>query len=243
MHILNYAFDIAFVVIAVVTMWIVARRMMIESGLLFLAILLSSLVSMSLFEPIAELCRQYMFSLTDIAISKYLWFFLALAFFAFSFGGLFQLFFSAFERVPQFNRTTELIGCWGFGALAGYTLAAFLLTIVHTIPGPRDFWGLFEPDARLRPGPVMAFAPDYQFIWLADCVCSERGCLPVGSTAPQEQSPSPKVQAALAKARLAWFPIRYANWREKLEIYDLERADDLGYTDEPKEDPPAISSE
>ncbi len=226
MNILNYTLDFAFVVIMLVTMVIVARRMMIESGLLFLAILISSLVAITVFEPIGEFCRQYMFSVTDIAISKYLWFSFALISFAFCFTALFQLFFSVFERVPQFKPRTELIGCWIFGAVAGYVMAAFLLTILQTLPAPRNLWGLLEPNAKDRPGPIMAFAPDYQFIWLADCICNEQGPQFRSPPPPKDAKEAAKIQRRMNKERSQWFPVRYATWREKTEIFDADRSDD-----------------
>ncbi len=232
MNALNYSLDVVFLVIAIATTRLVAGRMMIESGLLFLAILLSSLVSMSLFEPVGEFCLDYMFSKTDIAVSRYLWFFFAWAIFVFCLGVLLQWFFSTLDPVPQFSSKIESVGRWGFGGLAGYTLAAFLLTTVHTLPGPRDFWGLLEQDARLRPGPIMFLAPDYHYIWLADCVLSERGFLSEAPNVDEQKLTNQNSKATLVSKRIAWFPIRYANWRENLESYDADLAGDSESDDE-----------
>ncbi len=52
----------------------------------------------------------------------------------FTFAAFFKLFFSTFDRPPECNPRWESLGCWSLRLLAGYLLAAFLLTIVHTLP-------------------------------------------------------------------------------------------------------------
>lgn len=229
MNISQYSLDVAFVVVVIATTVFVARRLMIESAIAFLAVTLATLISMTLFEPVADWCRAHLFAFTDIIVSRFLWFFFALFLFGLSLFALLRMFLAILPEIPTLGRRTESIGGWIFGGLTGYILAAFLLTVLHTLPGPRNFWGIFEPDAQQRPGPVMAFAPDYQFLSLVDYICIPRGAL---SGSPRQLA-GPLLGADLKKGRWASYPVRYAIWREKLTVLfaDDSETDDEFYQD------------
>ncbi len=226
---LSYLFDIAFVLTVILSALVVARSMTLaESALTFLAVLLASLFAISLFEPIAEWCSAKLFLATDYGVTKFLWPFFALFLFLLALAFLQQQFLRTVGETTDFGPKLESFGGWIFGGLAGYVLAAFLLTLVHTLPGPRNYWGLFEPEAHRRPGPVMAFAPDYQLLSLVDYTCVPRGAL----TGIQWTLGGPVATTDLRKGQWASFPVRYALWRESLAF--LASDEDLV---DPVEDP------
>lgn len=213
MNTASLIFDLAFLVVAGATAWFVARRLVVDSAILLLAIVLASLLSIVLFEPIAELCRKRLFSPTDVAVTKFLWSFFALGIFVLAFIILLQSFSVAVGKTPELGRLWETAGCWVIGGLAGYVLAAFLLTVVHILPGSRDFRGTFMPEVHRRIGPVMTIAPDYQFLAFVEYTCSPRSAF----TGRPWQLGRPVVSAGIEEGHWASFPIRYAVWREDLE--------------------------
>lgn len=209
---LDYLLDIVFVAVVIASTIFVGRRMMFEAALIFLALIFSSLVTIMLFEPFAEWCSRNLFQLSDIHISKYSWICSVGLIFGVLFSVLMNMFSAVCVDIPHFGRRVESVGSWIFGALTGYFLAAFLLTLLHTVPGPRDFWHSFNPDAKQRPGPIMAMAPDYQFLAFVQLVCS--GELPT-STNPWKDD-FPLISPQIKRGRWASYPIRYALWREDL---------------------------
>jgi hypothetical protein len=236
---LSYLFDLAFVLIVGLTALFIARgMMMVEAALTFLAVVISSLVAITVFEPIAAWCVRHLFVSTDVYVTKYLWAAFAIFIFLLVFAVLQQAFLRVLGDVPQFGRLAESVGCWGWGVLAGYVLAAFLLTISQTMPVPRDVWGTFEPEAHLRRGPIMAFAPDYQFLSLVDYVCEPRAAL----TGMPWTVGGPLNAAELDQGYWSAFPIRYALWREFPEFIASDRgqpdasdvSDAYGFDEDPE---------
>ena len=216
-----FLLDIAFLAVVLLTARFVSRRLIVEAAVIFLIVLISALLSRLLFEPLADFVRRSMFLPTDINVTKFFWLAFAIAIFLFSVATLHETLFKVIGNTvrlriePEINGT-ENLSTWLLGLLTGYVLAAFLLTLLHTIPGPRDLWGVFDPEANKRPGPIMALAPDYQFIWLADFVSNRRAGV-IGTR--RKMTPA----TIARKMYLGWFPVRYAIWREELSEYYVHR--------------------
>jgi hypothetical protein len=84
---LSYLFDLAFVLIVGLTALFIARgMMMVEAALTFLAVVISSLVAITVFEPIAAWCVRHLFVSTDVYVTKYLWAAFAIFIFLLVFG-------------------------------------------------------------------------------------------------------------------------------------------------------------
>ncbi len=219
---LSVLFDLVFIAIVATTAWFVARRMVVDSAVLLLTIVISSFCSMVVFEPIAELSRRYLLAATDLSVAKFLWSFFAVTIFVLVFVILRALFSRAIGTPPELGRIAESAGCWIIGGLSGYVLAAFLLTVMHTLPGTRDFNGTFYPEAHRRYGPVMKFAPDYQFLAFVEYTCTAHDPL---SGSPWQLG-RPVVSAAIGKGHWPSFPIRYAAYREELRFLIESEMDD-----------------
>ncbi len=241
---IDYVLDCAFLLVVVFTTLFVAARLVVESAIIFLAVVIASLLSITLFEPIAGWCSLNLFSQSDVLITRFLWFFFAVLIFVAALGSLLHLFFQVVGDVPQLGKLTESIGSWVFGGVTGYFLASFLLTLLHTLPGPRDFWGSFEPEVQRRTGLITRLAPDYQFLTIVDYVCVPRSPL-TGS--PWKPS-GPLVSTEFKKGRWASFPVRYAIWREGLELLFSEpepastNYDEADYSDADFEDVEAVDT-
>lgn len=140
-------------VIGIVT-WCVAAEGAFAAGTLFLMVVLSGLLAMNFFEPLADMldgigvigARADMIALLGL------------------FGVLVTLARLAAERIsPTFIGMHGLvydIGRWAFGFATGYVTAAILLTALHTAPLPREFAG-FRPE---RNNLFNAAAPDRQWL-------------------------------------------------------------------------------
>lgn len=227
MIILQFAFDFAFLIVAGITTWFVARQLVIDSAMLMFTIVLSSLIAMVTFEPIAGLCQKHLFLEADYAVSCFLWPFFLLFIFGLTCLILYQSFSGAIGRTPELGPFAEKYGCWLIGGITGYFLAAFLLTVVHTIPGPRNFGGALYPEARRRPGPVMAMGPDYQYIALVEYTCQTRPSLIAAPLALGR----PVTSAAIGLGRWPSFLIRYAIWREDLSTEEEDEEEESPQSD------------
>ncbi|HEX6985951.1 MAG TPA: CvpA family protein [Planctomycetaceae bacterium] len=147
---------IDFLIVAVIALvtWCVAAEGAVGAGTIFFAAVLSGLVAMNFFEPLADALDGASFIGERADMIALL--------------GLFGVFVTlarlAAERIsPTFISLQGLaydVGRWGFGFLTGYLTAAILLTALHTAPLPREFWG-FRPERNNLFG---AFAPDRQWI-------------------------------------------------------------------------------
>lgn len=210
---LQIALDVVFVLIAGSVAWFVAQQLFVEAVTTFLAIVLSSLVAIVAYEPVTRWVISTMFSEVDWRITMFLWSLFALVIFAYTLVMLQQVFSRTVVEPPLLGGRVESVGCVVVGGLSGYWLAAFLLTVLHTVPGPRDFWGVFEPDAAHRSSPVMAFAPDYQFLSFVNFTCVPHS--------PWTGSPWLAGGPAFTPPQLkkgSWnsFPVRYSLWREEV---------------------------
>ena len=158
--------DIILLIVLGVVTWSVASEGIWGAALTSLIVVISGLVAMNFFEPMAGFLEGFSGSLwwrshCDI---------LALL-------GLFAasvtiLRLSTDRISPRFITSSRFmyeLGRWGGGLLAGYVTMAFLLTAVHTGPFPRNFWG-FTPERRNLLGAV---APDRQWLGFTQWVSEE----------------------------------------------------------------------
>jgi hypothetical protein len=147
-------------VIALVT-WCVAAEGAVGAGTTFLGVVLSGLVAMNFFEPLADLLDDVGF-IGDRADMIAL-----LGLFAVSIT-LVRL---GAERIqPTFVSLQGLlydVGRWGFAFLTAYVTAGILLTALHTAPLPRDFLGFRPERTHLL---FDAFAPDREWMGFAQYV-------------------------------------------------------------------------
>lgn len=217
MHV--YLLDLVFVLAVAGVAWAVARRPLVHAAAIWFTFVLAALIALNCFEPVATFINENMFAKTDVVVTRFLWFFALIAIFV---GVTTLSLMAVFKVLPD---ATDLVGGgdglgsragvrWCFSLLAGYTLAAFLLTSLHTLPSNRDFWGAFPPEVGKRSGPIMAFAPDYQFLTLAEYTCVPRAALTGSPWKPDGPLNGVNMQAN----RWASFPNRYAIWREGVSI-------------------------
>lgn len=158
--------DIILLIILAAVTWSVASEGMWGAALTSLIVVISGLLAMNFFEPVAGFLESFGSSMwwrshCDI--------FALLGLFAVSVG---VLRISTDRISPRFISSDRLIyglGRWGGGLLAGYVTMAFMLTALHTGPFPRDFWG-FTPERRNLLGAV---APDRQWLGFTQWVSEE----------------------------------------------------------------------
>jgi hypothetical protein len=210
---LEYTFDIAFVLVAAATAWFASRKPVVHAAALFIAVLIAGVLAMTTFEPVAAWCQKTFLLPSDFRVAAYTWLLAAIAVFAAALLVLWRYVVVVLPEPPEMRPTLETFGSWGLGALAGYALAAFLLTTVHLFPAPRDYWGAFEPEAHHRSGPITKLAPDYQVLAFVEYV-SERAFAVRGRGWELDR---PAISANVKGGRWSSFPVRYAVWRETLE--------------------------
>lgn len=203
-------FDLIFVLIFVVVTWCVASEGPGGAGVVLISVLLSGLLAMNFFEPLAGFLQR------NIAGSGFLadaWDLMALVGL---FGGFVFLLRSAGEYLaptePEMQPTVYEFGRWTCAALTGYVTMAFLAAALHTAPLPRDFWGGFPPEVGRRTGPITSFAPDYQWLGFTQYVSEkvfvqgEHGRVFDG----------PAYRTGDHEGHWPSFPIRYATRREQI---------------------------
>lgn len=151
---MDFIIDILIVAVIGLVTWCVASEGAVEAGTTFLAAVLSGLLAMNFFEPLADMLDD----ITFIGVRADMVALLVL------FGVLLTLMRLGAEYLsPTFIGLQGLvydIGRWGFGLLTGYTTAAILLTALHTAPLPREFLG-FTPE---RNNLFNVVAPDRQWL-------------------------------------------------------------------------------
>lgn len=208
---LIYLFDLFFVLLVLAVACFVARRWsMVHCAAAFISVLIASLFAITTFEPIALWIDATYLSIAEYDIAKYLYILVFTTAFLVSLASLLWFIHTILPDAPEVSPWGEMFGRWGFGALTGCFLASFLLCVVMTFPAPRDFWGLFEPDAHHRPGPVMACAPDYLYLAFVEYTCDHTFAL----TGPWLLD-RPLIPPVSYSGRWGSFPIRYAKWRRQ----------------------------
>jgi hypothetical protein len=158
--------DVILLIVLGLVTWSVASEGMWGAALTSLIVVISGLLAMNFFEPVAELLEGFSSSLrwrSLCDISALLGLFAA---------SVTVLRITTDRISPRFISSDRLIyglGRWGGGLLAGYVTMAFLLTALHTGPFPRDFWG-FTPERSNLLGVV---APDRQWLGFTQWVSEE----------------------------------------------------------------------
>lgn len=202
-------FDVMLVIVMGIVTWCVASDGAHSAAITAVVSVLSGLLAMNLFEPLADLLQGmvgYNYA-THVDIVSLVGLFIGFMF------GLRML----FEKIsPVYVATEGLayeIGRWGFGLLTGYVTMAFLLTALHTAPLPREFMG-FRPE---RANLFDALAPDRQ--WLGFTQWASEKSFVNGSNPRVFDGPYKDfIDDPNAEARnVYWpsFPIRYAHRREQ----------------------------
>lgn len=209
--------DIACLAVVGIVVYCVAIEGAWGAAHTFLCVLLSALIAMNYFEPLANLLdgvlpayKNYM----DVVALSLL--FIGLTF-ALRMGS--EQLASTYIGLPS---TLDQIGKWGFGALTGYLTMAFLLTALHTAPLPREFMG-FKPERNN----FFGMAPDRQWLGFVQYV-SEKSL----SKALYRDATTKEILPNTFDGRFlrlgdksspypntVWpsFPIRYAMRRERIE--------------------------
>ena len=191
--------DIVLLVIIAVVAWCVAGEGAWGAGLNLLCILLSGLIAMNFFEPVAAMfgtAGAWSYRGDIIAL---------VGLFAVLVFGLRELVERISPRYIQVNGLVHNLGRWACGLAAGYITAAFLLTALHTAPFPRNFVG-FTPERNN----LFGVAPDRQWLgftqYVSEKVLSNNkifdGPRATFGDYPNNIWPS--------------FPIRYASRRDRL---------------------------
>lgn len=210
---LSYLFDFLFLLVAVATACLVSRKCMVHSAAYYVATLVASLLAITTFERASTWIQYRILLPMTFRIDLLLYFFVTVVIFAAALEILLWCIHTMLPDAPQMSERTERIGRWVCGALTGYLFASFLLTACLTLPAPREYWGAFAPEADRRPGPIMALAPDYQFLALAEYTCDHAFALTGGEWLLDR----PVLTAQSNQGRWSSFPIRYAIWRETHE--------------------------
>lgn len=211
---LGFIVDALFVLVAGGATWLVARHGAVRAGMCLVAVLISSVFALTSFEAFSRWIKRVYLLGPSGALQDYVHFPALL--FLFSISLVLLLFFGrkALPEPPQFDERTETVAQWGLGFAAGYLLAAFLLTAIHTAAAPRNFWGALEPQADLRDGPIARLAPDYQMLGIVEFSAGRAFALDDGAWTLG----LPWIEVSGQGDRWASFIPRYAVWRELREF-------------------------
>lgn len=204
---MNVGIDILLVAIVGIVTWCVAAEGAWGAGAIFLSVLLSGLLAMNFFEPLADFLGS-----SVIPAWEARWDMIALI-------GLFGLLVTGFRYaaeylVPTFISVNSKIydpARWVFAGFTGYVTMAFLLTALHTAPLPREFFG-FTPERNNLLG---ISAPDREWLGFTQYV-SEKA-LRSGSPGRIFDGGQVKMGESGEKM-LSTFPIKYASRRDLISI-------------------------
>lgn len=211
---LSYIFDFMFVLIVLGSAFLVSRGSMVNSGIRLVAVLIASLLSIGNFEKLARWLESTYLSSTEETIAFHLFYVSAIGLFVVCLAILLWGVHRILPVAPEASERTETVGRWGFGIMTGYLMAAFLLTVIQTFPGPRDFWGSLPPDASQRSGPILSSAPDHQFLALTEYTLDN--AFPVNGVWLLDR---PVISADPQGGRWASFPDRYRIFRSSVQEY------------------------
>jgi hypothetical protein len=192
--------------------WLVASDGPHGAAITFVSVILSGLLAMNFFEPLALF-------LTDNILGSYDWQHRwdIVAFLGIFSGGVFALRALGERLLPTYAELDTLvyeIARWGFSLATGYVTMAILLTAMHVAPLPREFLG-FAPE---RKNFFQITAPDRQWLGFTQYV-SERSLkrvLPGGMVPIFDGATAPRIPEDPGTAQV-WssFPMRYAARREQ----------------------------
>ncbi|GIW97486.1 MAG: hypothetical protein KatS3mg111_0819 [Pirellulaceae bacterium] len=191
------------------------RSRLVDTTFWMAAMLLSSLITLTTFEPLCDAMRKAFFLPADLFIVIYLWSVVPLLEFSLVLLAMFALYAPIRESTPELEGAAATIARGILGALSGYLLGAFLLIIAQTVPVDRNWWGVLPPEKHRRPGPIMATAPDYQLLTLTEWIAGRRSPI----TGKPWRLGGPAVGFDLYGERWESFPARYALWREQLGTF------------------------
>ena len=194
-------------VIAIVT-WMVAGEGPWGAALTLFAVVISGLVAMNLFEPVAALLE----SLSNASVEwRHMVDIIALL-------GIFSLCVFGLRSatdylMPVYVEVHTLvydIGRWAFALITGYVVAAILLTALHTAPLGREPFG-FKIE---RPGGnLFDFdAPDLR--WLAFVQYASESSLSGGAVFDGNKEEIPRRLPPTPQRTWSSFPFKYAKRRE-----------------------------
>lgn len=209
--------DIACLAVVGATLYFVSIEGAWGAAQTFICVLLSALIAMNFFEPLANVLdgvlpayKNYMdiVSLVGLFIG---------AVFGFRLGSEYLV--PLYIGLPS---TIDQIGKWLFGLLTGYVTMAFLLTALHTAPLAREFMG-FKPERAN----FFGMAPDRQWLGFVQYVTEK----PYARIMFQDRDTKQLIPHAFdgryellgdkasAYPNTIWpsFPIRYAARRERID--------------------------
>lgn len=146
--------DVACLAVVGVIIWCVASEGLWGSAHTFLCVLISGLLAMNFFEPVAGFLDGMLGSYRNYSdVIALVGLFTAL---------IFGLRLGTEHLCPTFIQlpsAADQAGRWVFAALTGYLTMAVLLTSLHTAPFPREFMG-FKPERAN----FFGMAPDRQWL-------------------------------------------------------------------------------
>jgi hypothetical protein len=204
---MNFGIDIVLVAIVGIVTWCVAAEGAWGAGAIFVSVLLSGLLAMNFFEPLADFL-----SASVVPAWETRWDMIALI-------GLFGVLVTGLRYaseylVPTFISVNSRIydpARWAFAGFTGYVTMAILLTALHTAPLPREFFG-FTPERNNLLGLT---APDREWLGFTQYV-SEKA-LRSGSPGRVFDGGEVKLGDTGTKT-LSNFPIKYASRRDMISI-------------------------
>ncbi|WP_437229714.1 CvpA family protein [Planctomicrobium sp. SH661] len=202
--------DLLLLAIFGVVVWMVGSDGPWSAAIGFVSVLLSGLVAMNYFEPLANF-------LQSTVAGSYDWqhridIICLLGLFA---GGIFALRALGEVLLPTYAELHGLVyqaAQWGFAALAGYVVMAVICTSLHVAPLPREFLG-FAPER----GNLLGTAPDRQWLALTQYVSEKSMRRTRGDGRPNifDGAVFPANPSDPATAHpWAAFPIKYATRRQ-----------------------------
>ena len=212
---LGYLFDLLFLIVALSVAYWISQKGMAHSATYFVAVLIASLLAITMFEPASNWAARRLLLPADIRIANYFYFLICIGIFAATLASFLWCIHVILPDAPKMSPRMETIGSWVFGVLTGYLFAAFLLTALLAFPAPREYWGAFAPEPHRRPGPIMASAPDFQFLTLTEYTCDHAFAVSGGAWLLDR----PAISAQSSGGRWSSYPIRYALWREAFEHF------------------------
>ncbi|HSG70769.1 MAG TPA: CvpA family protein, partial [Planctomycetaceae bacterium] len=203
--------DILLVVILGVVTWCVASEGLVGATQLCVIVILSGLLAMNFFEPLAGVLEAAL----PASAGKWADLVALLGLF----GGLTFLLRMLAERIaPGFPDAPQLLyeaGRWSIALLTGYIAMAIVCTAVHTAPVSRNFWGFTPERANL----FGVMAPDRQWLGFTQYV-SEKSLSKWGTPNIFDGPKTKLGNPGDPYKNEVWssFPIRYATRRERFEI-------------------------